>query len=216
MVQRYFRKCRLPEFGPGSTRSASTCRALSQGVPIDEIVAKAGWTNTRTFLRNYLRPISHSAHRGLVVQSENLKEMRQDKTNKRVVHSEVEGVSKNKNLIDNRLIITHATTAKRDRRVSNKLYVPNEVGDWNQSRKKNIPRREICHTHNSNLRVNKCQISHAQQKQRRSLSREVGISKRSTSATAGKNDKINRSNLKPVQAPHSKQIEVSRSNKPAK
>ena len=42
-------------FAPGSTRGASSSNAYLSGVPIEEICAKAGWSNASTFVRWYKR-----------------------------------------------------------------------------------------------------------------------------------------------------------------
>ena len=55
------RECGLPEFSARSTRSTSACNTLLMGVPLDEILSKAGWTNASTFLKNYMKPLSNKS-----------------------------------------------------------------------------------------------------------------------------------------------------------
>ena len=42
-------------FAPGSTRGASSTKAALTGVPVEEIMSKAGWANESTFLKWYKR-----------------------------------------------------------------------------------------------------------------------------------------------------------------
>ena len=44
-------------FGSHSVRSASTSKAKSNAVPIDEILKKAGWSNVKTFAKFYDKKI---------------------------------------------------------------------------------------------------------------------------------------------------------------
>ena len=48
--------CGLPDFGMGSTRSASASNALLMGIPLDEILGTVGWTTPDTFFKNYMQP----------------------------------------------------------------------------------------------------------------------------------------------------------------
>ncbi len=47
-------------FKPGSTRMASTSKAKQEGVPVDEILSKGGWSRETTFSRFYKRPVRKS------------------------------------------------------------------------------------------------------------------------------------------------------------
>ena len=44
-------------FSAGSTRSASTSKAKSQGAPLDQILRMGGWTNSSTFTKFYDKPL---------------------------------------------------------------------------------------------------------------------------------------------------------------
>ena len=43
----------IDNFGAHSVRSASTAKAKMMGVPISEIMKKAGWSNKSTFTKYY-------------------------------------------------------------------------------------------------------------------------------------------------------------------
>ena len=47
-------------FSAHSTRAASTSAALKGGLPVKEILEKAGWSNETTFANHYKVPIIHS------------------------------------------------------------------------------------------------------------------------------------------------------------
>ena len=47
-------------YGSGSTRAASTSKALAQGAPLDMILSSGGWSRPSTFQRFYARPIGGS------------------------------------------------------------------------------------------------------------------------------------------------------------
>lgn len=44
-------------FKPGSTRAAASSKAMQDGVPLDEILARGGWSNASTFRKFYLKDI---------------------------------------------------------------------------------------------------------------------------------------------------------------
>ena len=48
-------------FGPGSTRAASTSKAVQQGARIDEVLAAAGWSNETTFSKWYKKPVKRES-----------------------------------------------------------------------------------------------------------------------------------------------------------
>jgi integrase len=47
----------IKSFGAHSTRAASMSKAATIGVPVDEILCAAGWTNAETFAKFYNKPI---------------------------------------------------------------------------------------------------------------------------------------------------------------
>ena len=56
-------------FKAHSTRSASTTKARSNGVPLDEVVKMADWSGTSTFKRFYYRPTFNDAYTRAVLSS---------------------------------------------------------------------------------------------------------------------------------------------------
>ena len=52
-------------FGPGSTRSATTSKALAAGASIDEILQAGGWSRASTFQKFYNRPLVKAKSKGL-------------------------------------------------------------------------------------------------------------------------------------------------------
>ena len=56
-------------FKAHSTRSASTTKARSKGVPLDEVVKMADWSGTSTFKRFYYRPTFNDAYARAVLSS---------------------------------------------------------------------------------------------------------------------------------------------------
>ena len=51
----------VKKFKAGSTRSASTSKASTQGAPVDEIMQAAGWSRPTTFSKWYKKPIKSNA-----------------------------------------------------------------------------------------------------------------------------------------------------------
>ena len=56
-------------FKAHSTRSASTTKARSKGVPLDKVVKMADWSGTSTFKRFYYRPTFNDAYARAVLSS---------------------------------------------------------------------------------------------------------------------------------------------------
>ena len=56
-IKNILTKCKLSNFSAHSLRSASTSAALRSGLPIDRILAAAGWSNLSTFRKFYNKPI---------------------------------------------------------------------------------------------------------------------------------------------------------------
>ena len=56
-------------FKAHSTRSASTTKARSKGVPLDEVVKMADWSGTSTFKRFNYRPTFNDAYARAVLSS---------------------------------------------------------------------------------------------------------------------------------------------------
>ena len=50
------------EFGAGSTRSAASSKASSEGVPLDQILEAAGWSQETTFARWYNKSINGTSN----------------------------------------------------------------------------------------------------------------------------------------------------------
>ena len=50
------------EFGAGSTRSAASSKASSEGVPLDQILEAAGWSQETTFTRWYNKSINGTSN----------------------------------------------------------------------------------------------------------------------------------------------------------
>ena len=51
----------ITTYGPGSTRGASTSKALKAGVPLQEVLEAGGWSRATTFTTYYNRPILKDA-----------------------------------------------------------------------------------------------------------------------------------------------------------
>ena len=49
------------EFAPGSIRGASTSKAALNGIPVDVLLAPAGWSGVSTFGRFYQRPLNQAS-----------------------------------------------------------------------------------------------------------------------------------------------------------
>ena len=49
----------LKDFQVHTTRSSAATNALLLGLPIDTIIAKAGWKSATTFVKHYMKPLSH-------------------------------------------------------------------------------------------------------------------------------------------------------------
>ena len=48
----------IKKFTPHSIRAASTSAAMRNGIPIDSILATAGWTKESTFRKYYNKPLA--------------------------------------------------------------------------------------------------------------------------------------------------------------
>lgn len=53
----------VQKYGSHSIRSAASSKAKTNSVPITDILAKAGWSNVKTFAKFYDRPVERSADR---------------------------------------------------------------------------------------------------------------------------------------------------------
>ncbi len=59
----------VKDYTAHSVRAAATSRASGLGVPLDEIMKTAGWTNARTFAKHYQKPIKKGPNFAEVVIS---------------------------------------------------------------------------------------------------------------------------------------------------
>jgi integrase len=55
-MKNVLRKSKIDNFSAHSFRSASSTAMLDSGVPIDEVLRSAGWSNANTFYKFYYRP----------------------------------------------------------------------------------------------------------------------------------------------------------------
>ena len=51
----------LKDYPVHTTRSAATTNALLVGLPLNIILAKAGWKTPNTFIKHYMKPLAHAS-----------------------------------------------------------------------------------------------------------------------------------------------------------